>query len=199
VRLVRLNVSKFYDASPSVAVEIDRILGRASAGDAPDVIFDYGWPSVAANANGDIVIGSVRSNPTIYPELRASVWFAGQPDISSSISIGTSSSPLSSFHMAGASADPSTSGVYLAQQYGSSPSWRIRVVKMLGQVLPDLIAPQVQPPATIAHGASALQVAGSALHTGAGLLGYATAWEGEYKRGLEEDRRGSLSRTVGLG
>jgi hypothetical protein len=133
VRLVRLNVSKFFDASPSVTVEIDRIFGRASAGDPPGVIFDYGWPAVAANAHGDIVVGSVRSNSTIYPELRASVWFAGQPDISSSVLIGASTSPLTQFHMAGASADPSTGGVYLAQQYGSSsPSWRIRVAKILG-------------------------------------------------------------------
>jgi hypothetical protein len=64
VRLVRLNVSKFYDASPSLIVEIDRIFGCASAGDPPTAIFDYGWPAVAANANGDIVVGSVRSNLT---------------------------------------------------------------------------------------------------------------------------------------
>jgi hypothetical protein len=133
VRLVRLNMSKFYDASPSVTVEIDRIFGRASAGESPGVIFDYGWPAVAANAHGDIVVASVRSNSTIYPELRSSVWFAGQSDISSSILIAPSTSALSSFHMAGASADPSTGGVYIAQQYGSSaPSWRIRVAKILG-------------------------------------------------------------------
>ena len=31
-----------------------------------------------------------------------------------------------------------------------------------------------------------LQVAASALHTGAGLLGYATAWEGEYLKKIVE-------------
>jgi len=99
------------------------------------------------------------------------VWFAGQPAISSSVLLQKSSSApvlncsanpddatkacVSEFHMAGASVDPSTSGVYLAQEYGSfSPPWRIHVAKMLGQVLPDVIATQVQPPATIAHGAS---------------------------------------------
>ncbi|MCI0350917.1 MAG: hypothetical protein L0Z53_15940 [Acidobacteriales bacterium] len=153
VRLVRLNVSTFFDPSPSVTVEIDRIFGRASAGDSNGAIYDYGWPAVAANAKGDIVVGSIRSHSTIYPELRASVWFAGQPDISPGVSLATSSSPLSEFHMAGASADPITDGVYLAQQYGTtSPSWRIRVVKMLGKILPDVIATQVQPPATIARG-----------------------------------------------
>jgi CARDB len=155
VRLVRLNVSKFFDPVPSVTVEIDRIFGRASAGDRSGAIFDYGWPAVSINANGDIVVGSVRSNATIYPELRASVWSAGQPDLSPSVSLAKSSSPLTAFHMAGASADPSTSGVYVAQQYGSSsPPWRIHVAKMLGEILPDLIAMQVKPPATIAHGDS---------------------------------------------
>jgi len=156
VRLVRLNVSKYFDvSSPSVTVEIDRIFGRASADDPSGAIFDYGWPAAATNDNGDIVVGSVRSNSTIYPELRANVWFAGQPDISSSVSLQKSSSPLSQFHMAGAWADPNTDAIYVAQQYGSSsPSWRIHVAKMLGEVMPDVIATQVQPPATIVHGAS---------------------------------------------
>jgi hypothetical protein len=155
VRLVRLNVSKYFDPSPSVTVEIDRIFGRASSSDAPGMIFDYGWPAVAVNAKGDIVVGSVRSHSTIYPELRANVWFAGQADISPSVSIATSVSALSSFHMAGACADPSGDGVYLAQQHGAtSPSWRIRIAKMLGEILPDLIATEVKPPATIFHGAS---------------------------------------------
>ncbi len=156
VRLVRLNVSNYFDTSqtsPTITVEIDRVFGRAAAGDPSGAIYDYGWPAVAANDKGDIVVGSVRSRSTIYPELRASVWFAGQPDISSGVSLATSSSPLSDWHMAGASADPSTDGVYLAQMYGSSsPSWRIRVVKMLGKVLPDVIATKVQPPVSIAHG-----------------------------------------------
>jgi len=144
VRLVRLNVSQYFAASPSVTVEIDRLFGRAGTGDPAGVIFDYGWPAVAANTNGDIVVGSVRSNASIYPELRANVWFDGQPDLSSGVSLATSSSPLTAFHMAGASADPSTNGVYLAQQYGAtSPAWRIRVTKMLGQVLPDVIATKV--------------------------------------------------------
>jgi glyoxylase-like metal-dependent hydrolase (beta-lactamase superfamily II) len=49
------------------------------------------------------------------------------------------------------------------------------------------------------HRRAPVQAAGSALHTCAGLLGFATAWEGEYKRGLEEDHRRSLSRIFGLG
>lgn len=153
VRLVLLNVSNYFGTSPSVKVEIDRIFGRSSVDDPPGSIFDYGWPAVAVNSKGDIVVSSVRSNSTIHPELRANVWFAGQPDISSSVSLATSSSApvlscspepedatkpcLSEFHMAGACADPATDAVYLAQQYGStSPNWRIRVSKMLGEVCP---------------------------------------------------------------
>jgi hypothetical protein len=155
VRLGRLNVSQYFASIPSVTVEIDRIFGRASASDPSGSVFDYGWPAVAANANGDIVVGEIRSNATIYPELRASAWFAGQPDISSSVSLQTSSSPLTDFHMAGASADPSTSGVYVSQQYGSGPSspvWRVRVAKVLGAVYPDLISTLLQAPSTLHHG-----------------------------------------------
>ncbi len=156
IRLVRLNVSKFFTKNKKVVVEIDRIYGRASNGDPPNAIFDYGWPAVSTNAKGDIVVGAVRSNSTIYPELRASVWFSGQPDISSSVSYQKSSSPLSQFHMAGASTDPSTDGVYIAQQYGATtPSWRMRIAKMLGTLYPDLIAIQTQAPAKIKRGRSA--------------------------------------------
>ncbi len=134
VRLVRIDVSKFFEAVPSIAVEIDRIYGRANADDPAGAMFDYGWPAVAANANGDIVVGTVRSNSKIFPELRASIWFRGQPDISSSTLIAASSSSLTSFHMAGACPDPSSDGVYLAQQWNDSTSpevWRMRVVKIL--------------------------------------------------------------------
>src|ERR1700688_2262187 len=56
----------------------------------------------------------------------------------------------------------------------------------------------VEYPAAVIH-IALCKLLGAALHTCTGLLGYATAWEGEYKPGLEEDRRGSLSRTFGLG
>jgi hypothetical protein len=153
VRLGRLNVSQYFAANPKVTVEIDRIFGRSSVGDPPGAVFDYGWPAVATNANGDIVVGEIRSNATIFPQLRASVWFAGQPDLSSSTVVQNSSSALSEFHMAGASADPSTAGVYISQQYGStSPPWRVRVAKILGNTFPDLIATSVQVPSVLHHG-----------------------------------------------
>lgn len=153
IRLVRVNVSQYFAATPSVQVEIDRIFGRSSVGDPAGNIYDYGWPAVAMNSQGDIVIGSIRTRSTIYPEQRASVWFAGQPDISSSVSVQTSSSPLSQFHMAGASSDPSTRAVYLAQQYGAgSPSWRMHVAKVLGSRHPDLLALNIQAPVSVLPG-----------------------------------------------
>jgi hypothetical protein len=153
IRLGRLNVTQYFGFIPSVTVEIDRIFGRSSAGDPIGSLFDYGWPAVSTNASGDIVVGEIRSNSTIYPEFRASAWFAGQPDISSSHSLQTSSSPVSSFHMAGASADPSTSAVYVSQQYGStSPPWRVRVAKVLGALYPDLITTLLQVPSTLHRG-----------------------------------------------
>jgi hypothetical protein len=134
VRLVRLDVSNFYGASnPGVTVEIDRIFGRAAATDPAGEIFDYGWPAVSTNARGDIVIGSIRSNATTLTQFRASVWFAGDSDISSSIPLSSSVAALEEFHMAGAGYDRSTGAVFVAQQVAESAGpYQIRVASILG-------------------------------------------------------------------
>ncbi len=134
VRLMQLDVSHFFDAKPSVTVLKDRIYGLANADDPPGSLFDYGWPAVAANANGDIVVGCVRSNPTIFTQFRSSVWYRNNPDISPSVLIAQSAAALSSYHMAGVCADPSSGGVYVAQQFGvadQSIFWQIRVAEMM--------------------------------------------------------------------
>jgi hypothetical protein len=134
VRLVQLDVSHFFDADPSVTVLKDRIYGLANADDPPGSLFDYGWPAVAANANGDIVVGCVRSNPTIFTQFRSSVWYRNNQDISPSVLIAQSAAALPSYHMAGACADPSSEGVYVAQQFGvadQSIFWQIRVAEMI--------------------------------------------------------------------
>jgi hypothetical protein len=157
IRLGQLNVSQYFSFFPLVTVEIDRIFGKAGSSDPPGSVFDYGWPAVSTNANGDIVVGEIRSNSTIYPQVRASAWFAGQPDISTSVLLQPSASALSQFHMAGASADPSTSAVYVSQQFGSglsSPAWRVRVAKILGALYPDLMTWQLSAPGTVHHGQS---------------------------------------------
>ena len=173
IRLVRLDVTHFFDASPSVAVELDRMFGRSSPGDAAGLVYDYGWPAVSTNAGGDIVVGSVRTMSAMWPELRASVWFAGQPDISGSASLQPSLGPLPipEFHMAGAAADPSTSGVYLAQQFGTTAGpFRIHVAKMLGKLMPDLIATAVQPQETSVKPGAAMQVLVTIVNQGDGPM-----------------------------
>jgi archaellum component FlaF (FlaF/FlaG flagellin family) len=156
VHLIRLNVTNLFTLS-TISLENDRIFGLSSAGDPVNSVFNYGWPAVASNSLGDLVIGTIRVNSTIFPQQRASVWFAGQPDLSSSIVTNNGGGALSAYHMAGASADPSTTAVYLSQQYptGGSPSWVIRVTKMLGATKPDVIATAVSAPASIVHGTTA--------------------------------------------
>ena len=107
------------------------------------------------------ILSSARSAPTrrSTPSCARVLWLAGQPDLSPSVFTSwrqSSSAPLTARSIWRAlPPTPATSGVYVAQQYGSStPSWRIHVAKMLGEVLPDLIAMQVHAPATIAHGDS---------------------------------------------
>lgn len=155
VQLVQLNTTYAKASTPSITVTRDRVFGRSSAGDSSSSIYHYGWPAVATTPSGDVVVGSVRSNSSIFGELRASVWAAGDSDISSSISTQTGYGALNQYHMAGASTDPSPAGgVYLSQQYGTgtTPAWRIRVTKMLGSRRADLIAESVTGPSTTGRG-----------------------------------------------
>lgn len=166
IRLVRVNLANYFASSPSVTVEIDRVFGKSSDGDAAGAVFDYGFPAVGSNSSGDLVVGSVRSNSTIYPELRASTYLAGQPDISSTRLLKGSTSPLSEFDMAGVSPDQTTSGVYLSQQYGAtSPSFRILIAKMLGKTMPDVAQSGVTAPSSAARG-STISVTISATNLG---------------------------------
>jgi hypothetical protein len=155
VRLVQMDVSSYFTTG-AIPVGIDRVFGRSSTGDPDTAIFDYGWPAVATNATGDIVIGTVRTNASIFPEQRGSVWLSGQPDISSSalIGTGTASNANGQYHMAGATADPTTSGVYVSQMLTvttlpSGTWWKIRVNKLLGTKLPDILPTSVTAPATV--------------------------------------------------
>lgn len=134
VRLMRIDVSNFFGASGAITVEVDRLFGRNAPSDPVPLIYDYGWPAVAVTDSGDIFVGSVRSNLTTVAELRASVWFSGEPDIRGSRLLKAGASPLTQYHMAGACVDPGANAVYLAQQYGVEPSgWRIHVARMQGR------------------------------------------------------------------
>ena len=154
-RVVRMDVSNYFTTG-AIPVEIDRVFGRSSSGDVAGAVFDYGWPAVASNAAGDLVIGTVRTNASIFPQQRASVWLTGDADIESSalIGTGTASNALGQYHMAGASADPTTSGVYLSQMLTvttlpSGTWWKIRVNKVLGVNMPDILPTQVTAPANV--------------------------------------------------
>ena len=153
IRLVRVDLSNFFGPT-TPPVEIDRVFGKSSPNDPIDQIFDYGMPAVATNALGDIVVGTVRTRETIYPEQRASVWLAGDSDIRPSISIrtGLDMSPDGEHHMAGAAADPTTNAVYLAQEYPVSGNRRVQVTKMLGTNLPDVIPISISVPLTMVRG-----------------------------------------------
>jgi hypothetical protein len=144
VRIGRVDVSNFSPLNAtSPSLEIDEIVPLNDQGDAltpwPNGLFHRAHPAVATNANGDVVIGSLKTNGTILPAQSASVWLSGQPDISAGAVIAKSSGPLGSIHMAGASSDPSTAGVYLAQQLGVPGGSTIQVTKMLGATLPDIL------------------------------------------------------------
>ena len=154
VRLIRLDVSDFFATPGSVSVEIDRIFGKSSPGDPTDAIFDYGWPAVATNSVGDIVVGSVRSRQTMFPEQRASIWLHGESDMRPSVSIRTGLDMAGGkYHMAGAAADPATDAVYLAQEYPVSGNKRVWITKMLGKNQPDVIALSLTLPSTVVRGA----------------------------------------------
>jgi hypothetical protein len=152
-----VNVTNYFVSPPSLPVVKDRIFGRAAPGDPAGTISDYGWPAVATNSAGDIVVCEIRSNSQTYAQPRASVWYAGDSDLSSSTLVQTSNKALVAWHMAGAMADPSTNGIYVSQQYGITNGAyqqidRIRVAKILGVTRPDIYQDAVDAPSNVTRG-----------------------------------------------
>ncbi|HET7012784.1 MAG TPA: hypothetical protein VFI65_02665 [Streptosporangiaceae bacterium] len=138
----------FDPGNATVAVSKDRIFGRNSTGDPANEVFDYGDPGIAINGHGDIGVGELRSNPSTFPEFRASLWQDGRPDIFPSKLLFSSAGVLCSIHMSGAAMDPATGGLYFAQLVGEFPDTscanspyiaRIGVAKIDGPTKPDLI------------------------------------------------------------
>jgi hypothetical protein len=153
VRLVRINLSNFFATTAAPPVEIDRIFGKTAVDDPSGQIFDYGMPAVATNASGDIVVGSIRTRETIYPEQRATLRLASDSDIRSSVSIRTGLDMAGGeHHMAGAAADPASKAVYLAQEYPIVGGISVWVTKMLGTNMPDVIPLSVTVPSTMTRG-----------------------------------------------
>lgn len=132
----------------TVAVSKDRIFGRNTTGDPVNSVFDYGDPGVAINGHGDVAVGELRSNPSTFPEFRASLWQDGRPDIFPSKILFSSAGVLCSIHMSGAAMDPATAGMYFAQLVGEFPDTScsnspyialIGVAKIDGTTKPDLL------------------------------------------------------------
>jgi hypothetical protein len=166
-RVTRLNVANF--GSGSVAVEVDRRFGVASAGDTAGSAFDYGWPAAGININGDMAIMTLRTDVSIFPQLRMSAWGATDTDLRSSILTQASTAALYPFDgccdfqawvdTSGVSTDPyDDAGIYFAQEWGSGVgfnNYRIQVAKEFGTVLPDIAADSLTASSsTIARGAS---------------------------------------------
>ena len=156
VQVAQFNVTGFFSGSTSVSKQA--IVGRRGAGDSTSDVWDYGMPAVATTADGSIVVGSVRVHPTRAPQVRVSVWRAGQSTIDSDTLIAASvNDPGPSYHMAGAAADPAGESVYLAQKFDNGSGRAVRIAKILGYVHSDLVPVKVSAAPDI--------VAGSDNHT----------------------------------
>ncbi len=67
---------------PVVRLARERVFGSHNVlDDPPDARFHYGWPAAELNRGGDIVVVFARTGRTIFPEVRFSVWRAGEADI----------------------------------------------------------------------------------------------------------------------
>ncbi|MCB9585688.1 MAG: hypothetical protein H6718_09830 [Polyangiaceae bacterium] len=155
-RLAEIQLSPWGVATPTK----DKILGRNSQGES--LYYDYGWPGVSIGSDGDIVLGTVRTASTEFPDLRANVWLSGQTDVGTDTTLLDSHTQRATlvnvgyqdglprpaqYHMAGAAADPSTTAVYLTQITSdaliSTTGWKLEVSKMGGQTLPDLVTTSI--------------------------------------------------------
>ncbi|HVZ70757.1 MAG TPA: malectin domain-containing carbohydrate-binding protein [Polyangia bacterium] len=165
-RLIRMDVSNY--GSGSVTVDIDRRFGIASAGDAAGSTFDYGWPAATQNSAGDIAISTVRTDVSIFPQLRLSAWGLGDADIRSSILWKQGAAALYPFpsgpapglccggqawvDTAGVSVDAfDYTGVYFAEEFPNAVGYnnfQIQVGKEFGTLNPDIAVNTVSLSAT---------------------------------------------------
>lgn len=156
-RIVHLDVTSY--ASGTIAVKKDRFFKNSG--------FHYGWAAAGINASGNIAVASIRTASSIFPEIRASAWFANEADIRPSALVlaggsalfAASGAPVVPIDIAGTSLDPfDDDGIYFAEEYPSSAGFfnhRIRVFKMFGSLQPDIATDSLSASATsITHGNS---------------------------------------------
>ena len=134
IHYVRLPVSEWPSVpSPPAAGGVDRIFGGGNPNERIEGMKYYGWAAVAANKNGDAIIGYVRTGEQIYPEVRASAYMANESDIrpSRQVKAGDTFADNPSYPAAnavlpwgdtcGASVDPTDDkAIWIAQQYAST-------------------------------------------------------------------------------
>lgn len=126
IHIVKMEIALF----PLVSIVTDRVIGlRNVFDDNQKTVFGYGMPGIGLTGAGDIVLGYSRTSKDIFPEMRASVWKNGEPDIwpSRLIRKGDATIPCSSCgtpirtDTGGASSDPADpNSIWLAHLYADS-------------------------------------------------------------------------------
>lgn len=125
-RVIQLSLANW----PQVDLHRERVFGLNNVlEDEPETRFSYGWPAAELNSFGDLVVVYSRTGPTIYPEIRYSVWFAEEPDIRPSRllkageapyftgSPGSETETIPWADVSGVSVDPDGDGVWIALCY----------------------------------------------------------------------------------
>ncbi|HZS54410.1 MAG TPA: hypothetical protein VFA65_08395 [Bryobacteraceae bacterium] len=137
IHIVKMEIALF----PLVAIVTDRVIGlRNVFDDNQKTVFGYGMPGIGLTGAGDIVLGYSRTSTDIFPEMRASVWKHGEPDIwpSRLVRKGDATIPCSDCatpirtDTGGASSDPADpNSIWLAHLYaGSNGRFAIWVAKV---------------------------------------------------------------------
>jgi hypothetical protein len=150
IRLVRVFVLFFPSVTTVDPTFINRTFGKNnSIDDKPGARVYYGWPAVEVNKAGNMVIVYARSGVGVYPEVRFSAYFGGEPDIRSSRLLRKGDGPRGDPNCldkdgnpcvyrwgdtAGASVDPKDdTAIWIAQQYADGKGgWEIWVGKVFG-------------------------------------------------------------------
>lgn len=130
IRVLRINTL-------NATTEIDRTFGgRNKFDDKPGARFDYQWPGIEANKDGDMVLVYVRSSSGLPQEVRFSLWDHDETDIRPSRLLraeGKNDNPV--FDTAGIAVDPADDeAIWVAHIFTTNKgSHRIAVGKILGE------------------------------------------------------------------
>lgn len=133
IHYIRLPVSAFPKVpSPPKSGGVDRVFGGGNVNEKIGGLKHYGWAAVEANKDDNAIIGYARTGEQLFPEVRASAYMAGEPDIRPSVQvkagdksadnpgISGANAILPWGDTSGASVDPSDdTAIWIAQEYAS--------------------------------------------------------------------------------